>query len=270
MSAALSTIATAALPPPPDPDRAGERAFGAGRLAGLLRRVFNCGKELLVAVRLRAHRPDFPRYAKPFGTNYLPFILRRINAAMRRALLLEQQALQHAGVLPPSRSRDLAPFHRAASRDAASHDAPSNDAPSLGESRAARRDAELREDVPPAPARSQRTARPARPSGDPHYAGWPSTKQLAAELRRRPIAVVLAGICRDLGITPHHPLWQDMCQAITAYGGSVEALEQDAETRWCSKRWLEIPFTPPPFHAVTMWPAPWSHPVTAAEATGPP
>jgi hypothetical protein len=290
MSAALSTIATAALPPPPDPDRAGERAFGAGRFAGLLRRVFNCGKELLVAVRLRAHRPDFPRYAMPFGTNYLPYILRRIDAAMRRAVLLEHQALQHAGVLPPSRIRDRAPFHRAASHDVASdraasrdaaslgvpsndatsNDAASNDAPSLGESRVARRDAELREDALPAPARSQRTVRPARPSGDPHYAGWPSTKQLAAELRRRPIAVVLAGICRDLGITPHHPLWQDMCQAITAYGGSVEALEQDAETRWCSKRWLEIPYTPPPFHAVTMWPAPWSHPVTAAEATGPP
>lgn len=275
MSAALSTIATAALPPPPDPDRAGDRAFGAGRFAALLRRVFNCGKELLIAVRLRAHRPDFPRFAMPFGTTYLPHILRRIDAAMRRAVLLEQQALQRAGVLPPSRSRDLAPFHREASRDAASNDASSNDAasnngPSLGKSCAARRDAELREDVPPAPARSQRTARPARPSGDPHCAGWPSIKQLAAELRRRPIAAVLAGICRDLGITPHHPLWSEMRQAIAAYGGNVEALEQDAETRWCSKRWLEIPFTLPPFHAVKLWPAPWSHPVTAAEATGPP
>ena len=267
MSAALTTTAPS---PRPDPDRAGERAFGAGRFAGFLRRIINCGKGLAIAVRLRAHRPDFPRYAKPFGTNYLPFILRRINAAMRRALLLEQQALQHAGLRSMLRIRDRGPSDRAASRVAASRDAPSNDGPSLGEARAARRDAELREDVPPAPARSQRTARPARPSGDPHYAGWPSTKQLAAELRRRPIAVVLAGICRDLGITPHHPLWSEMCSAITAYGGNVEALEQDADKRWCSKRWLEIPFTPPPFHAVIMWPAPWSHPVTAAEATGPP
>ncbi len=97
-----------------------------------------------------------------------------------------------------------------------------------------------------------------------------SIKQLAAELRRRPIAAVLVGICRDLGITPHHPLRQEMSEAITAYGGSVEALEQDADQRWCSKRWLEIPFTPPPFSAVKLWPAPWSHPVTAAEAIWPP
>jgi hypothetical protein len=267
MSAAFTT---AAPPPPPDPDRAGARAFGAGRFAGLLRQVFNCGKELLVAVRLRAHRPEFSFFAKPFGTTYLPHILRRINAAMQRAILLEQQALQHAGLMPLPPVR-----HRAPSDRATSHGAPSHDAPSPGKPPAARRDAEQRDaarqdDAPSAPPRSQRTVRPARPSGDPHYAGWPSIKQLAAELRRRPIAAVLVGICRDLGITPHHPLWQEMSEAITAYGGSVEALEQDADERWCSKRWLEIPFTPPPFSAVKMWPAPWSHPVTAAEATGPP
>ena len=40
-----------------------------------------------------------------------------------------------------------------------------------------------------------------------------------------------------------------MCDGITAYGGSVEALEKDAGERWRSKRWLDIPFTPPPFSA---------------------
>ena len=53
---------------------------------------------------------------------------------------------------------------------------------------------------------SPEATRPAPPSGDPHYADWPSTRQLAAELRRRPVADVLADICRALGITPHHPL----------------------------------------------------------------
>jgi hypothetical protein len=55
MSAAL------AIPAPglqPDPDRAGERAFGTGRFVGLLRRVIKCGKDLLIAVRLRAYRPS--------------------------------------------------------------------------------------------------------------------------------------------------------------------------------------------------------------------
>jgi hypothetical protein len=90
------------------------------------------------------------------------------------------------------------------------------------------------------------------------------------ELRRRPIAEVLVETCRDLGITPQHPLWDEMCQVIVSHGGSVEALEQDAGERWCSWRWLVIPFVHPPYETLTLWPAPWSHPVTAAAATGPP
>ncbi len=242
MSAAL---ASAAPIPQPDPDRAGEHAYGPGRFAGFLRKLIDCGKQLCIAVRLRGQKPDFPRFTKPFGTTYLPHILRRISAAVGRAILLEQRALQQAGLLPPPPIR--------------------NRAPSPGKTRAARRD-----DAPPAPPQPKRTARPARPSGDPHYADWPSTAQLAADISRRPIASVLADICRDLGITPHHPLWQEMCHAITAYGGSVEALAKDAGERWCSRRWLEIPFTQPPVSTWTFWPAPWSHPVTAAAATGPP
>ena len=230
----------------PNPDRAEEPVSGARRFAGFLRRVIDCGKQLVIAVRLRAHRPDFPRFTRPFGTNYLPHILRRIHAAIHRAIMLEQRALQQDGLRspPPVRAR----------------------APSAGKTpdktHAARRD-----DTPPA---SKRTVPPARPSGDPHYADWPSREKLAAELRRRPIAAVLMDICRDLGITPHHPLWDEMSRVIAAHGGSVEALENDADERWCSKRWLEIPFTPPPLSTVVLWPAPWSHPVTAAAATGPP
>jgi hypothetical protein len=229
----------------PDPDRADERESGARRFAGFLRRVINCGKQLVIAVRLRAHRPDFPRYTRPFGTNYLPHILRRIHAAIHRAIMLEERALQQDGVRPPPRDRVRAP------------------SASAGKTRAAARN----DDAPPA---SKRTERPARPSGDPHYADWPSREKLAAELRRRPIAAVLVDICRDLGITPHHPLWEEMSRVIAAHGGSVEALKNDADERWCSKRWLEIPFTPPPLSTLVLWPAPWSHPVTAAAATGPP
>jgi hypothetical protein len=245
VSAALTIPAPT---PQPDPARANKRASGAVRFANFLRSVINCGKELLIAVRQRAHRPDFPRFAKPFGTTYLPHILRRIDAAVRRAAMLEVQTLQQAGVLPSPLIRDHAPSPR--------------------KTRPARRDDTRR--APPAPPRSKRTAPPARRTGDPRYADWPSTEQLAAEISRRPIADVLVGICRDLGITPHHPLWGEMCHAISVHGGSVEALEKDAGERWCSRRWLEIPFTPPRISALTLWPAPWSHPVTAAAATGPP
>jgi len=52
-----------------------------------------------------------------------------------------------------------------------------------------------------------------------------------AELHHHPVGVVLAGICRDLGITPHHPLWEDVSRAIVACGGSIAGLAQDADTR---------------------------------------
>jgi hypothetical protein len=239
MSAAL---ATAEPTLPPDPDRAARPAYGPGRFAGLLRSVIEFGKKLGVAVRLRAQRPDFPRFTIPFGTNWLPDIIRRINVAISRALLLEERALQQAGLRPPPRVR----------------------APAAGKTRAARQ-----ADAPPEP---KRTAPPARPDVDPHYAGWPTTAQLAADISRRSVAAVLADICRDLGITLHHPLWSEMRAAITAHGGDAADLEHDAEERWCATRWLAIPFTPPPVWDLVFWPAPWSDPVTAAaaSATGPP
>jgi hypothetical protein len=211
-------------------------------LAGFLRSVADFGKKLGVAVRLRAQKPDFPRFTIPFGTNCLPNIVRRINVAIRRALLLEQRALQQAGLRPPPRDRA-----RAA---AATH-------------------AAWQDDAPPRP---KRTTRPARPNDDPHYAGWPSSAQLAADIRRRSVAAVLADICRALGITPHHPLWREARAAIIAHGGDAADLKHDAGERWCSTRWLAIPFTSPPVWDLVFWPAPWSDPVTAAAATatGPP
>jgi hypothetical protein len=52
----LATLATPGLARQPDPGRAREHAFGTRRFVGLLRRVITCGKDLLIAVRLRAHR----------------------------------------------------------------------------------------------------------------------------------------------------------------------------------------------------------------------
>ncbi|HEY1934067.1 MAG TPA: hypothetical protein VGG99_18820 [Acetobacteraceae bacterium] len=100
-------------------------------MAGFLRSVADFGKNLGVAVRLRAQKPDFPRFTIPFGTNCLPNIVRRINVAIRRALLLEQRALQQAGLRPPPRDRA-----RAA---AATHAAWQDDAPPRPKRTTARR-----------------------------------------------------------------------------------------------------------------------------------
>ncbi|HME25048.1 MAG TPA: hypothetical protein VKI44_27600 [Acetobacteraceae bacterium] len=52
----------------------------------------------------------------------------------------------------------------------------------------------------------------------------PTPEQIAAEVRRRPIGAVIADICRDLGIMPSHPLWQELHVVIIRYGGSVANL----------------------------------------------
>jgi len=229
--------------PHPDPNRPPTNAPAPLRLAGLLRRVINYGKELLIAVRLRAACPEFPRLAKPFGTTDLQRILARISSAIGRAVSLEDGVLRQAGLGLYA----VAPRIRT---------------PSPRRPRAARPDA--------ARGRNPAPAQPARRSDAPRL---PTTAQFAAELSRHPIGVVLAGICRDLGITPHHPLWEEVSRAIVACGGSTAELQQDAETSWCSKRWLEIPVARPPSIPSYLWPKWWPQPepqTAAASATGPP
>ena len=55
----------------------------------------------------------------------------------------------------------------------------------------------------------------------------PTPEQIAAEVRRRPIGAVIADICRDLGITPSHPLWRELQLLIISYGGNLARLVSD-------------------------------------------
>jgi hypothetical protein len=91
---------------------------------------------------------------------------------------------------------------------------------------AAHIDAERR----PGQARSAARA-PAAPrlaaEADPGLAGLPTPEQIAAEVRRRPIGAVIADICRDLGITASHPLWQEVHHAMLKHGGSFVGLMTD-------------------------------------------
>jgi hypothetical protein len=52
----------------------------------------------------------------------------------------------------------------------------------------------------------------------------PTPEQIAAQVRRRPIGAVIADICRDLGITPSHKLWQTLQSAIIRYRGNYTRL----------------------------------------------
>jgi hypothetical protein len=47
----------------------------------------------------------------------------------------------------------------------------------------------------------------------------PTADRIARKVLRQPIGAVLADICRDMGISRGHPLWDELHAAITEYGG---------------------------------------------------
>jgi hypothetical protein len=52
----------------------------------------------------------------------------------------------------------------------------------------------------------------------------PTEKEIAAEVRRRPVGAVIADICRDLGIMPgqlDRAFREELSRAIIIYGGSL-------------------------------------------------
>jgi hypothetical protein len=86
----------------------------------------------------------------------------------------------------------------------------------------------------------------------------PTAEQIAAKVRRQPIGAVLADICRDLGIPPSHPLWDELRRVINEYGGNFSRLHFD---------WLEQAF--PIRHILARYKArPDAQPEPAS--TGPP
>ena len=52
----------------------------------------------------------------------------------------------------------------------------------------------------------------------------PTPEQIAEQVRRRPIGAVIGDICRDLGIMPRHPLWNEIRDAVAQFGGNFAKL----------------------------------------------
>ena len=188
MSAPAAIALITALP---DPAASGaDRPSGFTHLLGLVRKLIDYGKELAATLQQRATNTDLAAVTLPFGTRDIALILARIARGLLLANALEARvvALAARPEGPPK--------------------------------------------PPRAPAqRASRESRPAavRPNGetDPRLAPLPTPEQIAAEVRRRPIGSVIADICRDLGILPTHPLWQELSVAIVWHGGSFNRLFKD-------------------------------------------
>ena len=191
---------SAALPNNPDPprgqgqrpaDSSGPAQSHAGRVLSLLRKLIEYGQELARTVQQRAAATTLLTVAVHFGTRDFALILARIT----RGLLLAN-ALEAKLVSRPVR--------------------------------------EIREDVVPArlPVPAERAKRtPRRRVPRPVLPDVPTAEEIAAALRGRPAAAVIADICRDLGIVPAHPLWREVVLVLSGPGGSFGTFFKDVMAR---------------------------------------
>ena len=211
----------------PDPAMLGEdRPSRFTRLLGLVRKLINYGKELAATLRHPTPSTDLAAVTRPFGTSDIGLILARITRGLLRANALEARVMAQA-------ARPEAP--------AASARAPAQRAPRA-----------------PQPA-----AAPAD-EADPRLARLPTPEQIAAEVHRRPVGVVIADICHDLGITPSHPLWRELCLVVIRHGGSLADMIKHAFDTTLRNHLLGCSATPP---AASPEPSP---PAPMATATSPP
>jgi hypothetical protein len=97
----------------------------------------------------------------------------------------------------------------------------------------------------------------------PALPDMPMAEEIAAALRHRPAAAVIADICRDLGIVPAHPLWGEVMTVLSGHGGNFLKFFKDAMARLFSR------LTARSAAETDGWPVLGSQP-SAACGTGPP
>lgn len=171
---------------PAQPDTAADAALSANNpLLCVIRKLISYGWQMYKALQ----EPDGASRAKEitrgmFGPVSLALILARITRGLRLAAALEERV--GATAARPAKPAAAAPAK---------------------------------------PARTHARATPRKPSTAPTVplpsdtaqallARMPTAKEIAAQIRRRPVALVIADICADLGIGVNHPLWHEVQAAL--------------------------------------------------------
>jgi hypothetical protein len=161
-------------------------------LLSLVRRVIDYGKQLAASLQNPTPTTDTHGVAVNFGSYDFSQILASILRGLQRAGLLHTK-LARMNTRPGPHSKPIV-FAPPKPRAAA--------------------------------ARAQRSEKPA-----PNPIRFATPEQIAKQVRSNPIGVVLADICRDLGITRAHPLWRELHAAIIDYNGSIVRLDRDLGLR---------------------------------------
>ncbi|HEY1934782.1 MAG TPA: hypothetical protein VGG99_22480 [Acetobacteraceae bacterium] len=211
MSAAFLTAAPASPPRPPQ-DRPDARASAApqlsrsGTLLALVRKLFDYGQGIILVLRQETSltQARVAEVASHFGSPNIKLIAARVMRGLQIALALNRRLIRSAARLdqPPAVSRAAPP------RPAG-----------------------------PPPARRTRASRRHDPLADPDADDAalldhvPTAQEIAARVMHRSIGEVLADICIDLGLTPAHPLWQELSMAIMCNRGRFMRVFAEAARR---------------------------------------
>ena len=214
-------------PTQPRADRAPTQPH-ASRVLNLLRKLIEYGQDLARTVQGRATAATLFTVAVHFGTRDMALILARITRGLRLASALEARLVSR----PVRPDADAVPVRAPADR--AIH------AP---------------------PDRAKRKHR--RAAKRPELPDLPTAEEIAAALRHRPAAAVIADICRDLGIVPAHPLWGEVMAVLCGHGGNVMKFFKEAMARLLGSLGAAAAMD------AVRWPAPPSH-AAAPGGTGPP
>jgi len=194
----IAHISQTALGPDGAADAAAFRR--SGRLLGLIRKLINYGMELLTTVGRQPPLDQLYRSSRGFGTRDGAVIIAHTVRGLRVAAELEHRILSCAAYLDtphtPKPSSTPAPEYAASL---------------LTQARRGR----LPAVAGPAPLPA---AKP-QEHVDALLEHWPTSEEIGAQVRGRPIGVVLSEICHDLGIGYSHPLWWELLDAIDRHGG---------------------------------------------------
>ena len=198
-------IETAPAPAPTKPRPIPGRI---GAVLHVLAALIAHARHFAATATTRVAAPEFATAAAVFGTYDLPTILHRMQRGLLRALALRDYLLARAArghnlrfAWPPR--VELQPHHRPPAK--------------------------------PAPTPRAERRRPSRPDpallgpDEPGASRMPTPRELAADVRRRPVGRTIAYICMDLGITPglcDGAFWNQVEKTLRRYGGSLGRLYQ--------------------------------------------